>query len=74
MGNGIDGWRLDETAGVSSGKVAYGIFGEGPPVVLVHGTPSRAYIWREVVPMLAEGHAVYVYDLLGFGESERGEG
>jgi len=48
--------------------------GSGPPVVLVHGTPSRAYIWREVVPTLAEGHAVYVYDLLGFGASERGEG
>jgi pimeloyl-ACP methyl ester carboxylesterase len=74
MGNRIDGWRLDERARVSSGEVAYGVFGEGPPVVLVHGTPSRAYIWREVVPTLAEGYAVYVYDLLGFGESERGEG
>lgn len=74
MGSGIDGWRLDERARVSLGKVAYGVFGEGPPVVLVHGTPSRSCIWREVVPTLAEGHAVYVYDLLGFGESERGEG
>src|SRR5215210_5338139 len=74
MGNGIDGWRLDERVRVSSGEVAYGVFGNGPPVVLVHGTPSRSYIWREVVPTLAEGHAVYVYDLLGFGESERGEG
>jgi pimeloyl-ACP methyl ester carboxylesterase len=74
MGNGIDGWRLDERARVSSGEVAYGVFGEGPPVVLVHGTPSRSCIWREVVPVLAEGHTVYVYDLLGFGASERGEG
>jgi pimeloyl-ACP methyl ester carboxylesterase len=74
MGNGIDGWRIDERARVSSGEVAYGVFGEGPPVVLVHGTPSRSCIWREVVPTLAEGHTVYVYDLLGFGESERGEG
>jgi pimeloyl-ACP methyl ester carboxylesterase len=74
MGNGIDAWRLDERTRVSSGEVAYGVFGEGPPVVLVHGTPSRAYIWREVVPTLAELHTVYVYDLLGFGESEMGEG
>jgi pimeloyl-ACP methyl ester carboxylesterase len=74
MENGIDGWRLDERVRVSSGEVAYGVFGNGPPVVLVHGTPSRSCIWREVVPTLAEGHAVYVYDLLGFGESERGEG
>jgi pimeloyl-ACP methyl ester carboxylesterase len=74
MGNGIDAWRLDERTRVSSGEVAYGVFGEGPPVVLVHGTPSRAYIWREVLPTLAELHTVYVYDLLGFGESEMGEG
>ena len=74
MGNGIYGWRLSERARVSSGEVAYGVFGEGPPVVLVHGTPSRSFIWREVVPTLAEGHAVYVYDLLGFGESEKSEG
>jgi pimeloyl-ACP methyl ester carboxylesterase len=74
MGNGIDRWRLAKRVKVSSGEVAYGVFGEGPPVVLVHGTPSRSCIWREVVPTLAEGHAVYVYDLLGFGESERGEG
>lgn len=55
------------------GEVAYGVYGEGPPVVLVHGTPSRSCNWREVVPKLAEGHAVYVYDLPGFGESGRGE-
>jgi len=74
MGNGIDGWLLDRRGRTSVGEVAYGVFGEGPPVVLVHGTPSRSCIWREVVPTLVEGHAVYVYDLLGFGESERGEG
>lgn len=43
-------------------------------MVLVHGTPSRAYLWRAVVARLAEEHAVYVYDLPGFGESERYEG
>ena len=56
------------------GKVAYGVFGEGPPVVLVHGTPSRSSLWRGVVGRLAGRHAVYVYDLVGFGESERYEG
>jgi pimeloyl-ACP methyl ester carboxylesterase len=56
------------------GEVVYGVYGEGSPVVLVHGTPSRSRIWRKVVPRLAERHAVYVYDLPGFGESERWEG
>jgi pimeloyl-ACP methyl ester carboxylesterase len=38
--------------------------------VLTHGTPSRSVVWREVVPVLARTHAVYVWDLLGFGDSE----
>src|SRR5215212_2763301 len=45
-----------------------------PPVVLVHGTPTRSYLWRNIVPALAEHRSVYVYDLLGYGESEKGEG
>jgi pimeloyl-ACP methyl ester carboxylesterase len=72
-GNVMAGWQLAERQGTSVGEVAYGVFGEGPPVVLVHGTPSRSYIWREVVPGLTDRCTVYVYDLLGFGESERGE-
>lgn len=58
---------------VSGGEVAYGVFGEGPPLVLVHGTPSRGFIWRNVAPTLAGSRTVYVYDLPGFGDSERGE-
>jgi pimeloyl-ACP methyl ester carboxylesterase len=51
--------------------VAWDRFGEGPPVVLVHGTPSSSFLWRNVVPRLAEGFSVYVLDLLGYGQSER---
>ncbi len=68
------GWRLSGRVRTGGGEVAYGVYGEGSPVVLVHGTPSRSRIWRGVVPRLAERHAVYVYDLPGFGESERYEG
>lgn len=37
----------------------------------MHGTPSRSAVWRHVVPRLAEGHRVFAFDLLGFGDSER---
>jgi pimeloyl-ACP methyl ester carboxylesterase len=67
-------WRLGKQERTSAGEVAYEVFGEGPPVVLVHGTPMRSYLWRKVIPTLAERHSVYVYDLLGYGESEKGEG
>lgn len=75
MGSTIGGWLLDKRQRTAFGVIAYGVFGqEGPPVVLVHGTPSRSYIWRGIVQALAGRHRVYVYDLLGFGESERYEG
>jgi pimeloyl-ACP methyl ester carboxylesterase len=53
------------------GEIAYDVLGEGPPVVLVHGTPSRSFIWRRVAEVLARRHRVFVWDLLGFGDSER---
>jgi pimeloyl-ACP methyl ester carboxylesterase len=53
-------------------RVAYGVHGEGEPVVLLHGTPASSLIWRKVVPQLVErGYKVHVFDLLGYGLSER---
>jgi pimeloyl-ACP methyl ester carboxylesterase len=67
-------WRLGQRQRTSVGEVAYEVFGRGSPVILVHGTPMRSYLWRKVMPALAENHSVYVYDLLGYGESEKTEG
>lgn len=62
-------WRLPDRVRVAGGEVAVGSYGAGPPVVLVHGTPAWSYLWRNVVPALARTHTVYVWDLLGFGDS-----
>jgi len=51
------------------GRVAYNVMGEGPAVVLVHGTPSTSSLWRQVAPALSENHTVFLYDLPGFGAS-----
>jgi pimeloyl-ACP methyl ester carboxylesterase len=51
--------------------VAWDRVGEGPPIALVHGTPSWSFIWRKVVPALADRFSVYLVDLLGYGDSER---
>src|SRR5947208_3190843 len=53
------------------GEIAYTTLGDGPPVVLVHGTPSRGLVWRTVARELSATHTVVVFDLLGFGDSER---
>ena len=69
----MDVWTLGREYGSSHGTVRYGIFGEGPPLVLVHGTPFSSYVWRKVVPALAETSTVYAIDLLGYGSSEKRE-
>jgi pimeloyl-ACP methyl ester carboxylesterase len=50
--------------------VAFDIIGEGPPVVLLHGTPSWSYLWRNVASELASRFTVHICDLLGYGMSE----
>ena len=52
----------------------YEVFGTGPPLVLVHGTPFSSYVWRKVAPALAETNTVYAFDLPGYGSSEKREG
>ena len=62
----------DENVLVEGHRIACGTMGSGEPVVLIHGTPSSSYIWRNVAKRLSEaGHTVHVFDLLGFGASER---
>lgn len=75
MSDDRESWKLPDRIRVSGGDVAAGVFGTGgSPVVLVHGTPAWSYLWRGVVPILAESHTVYVWDLLGFGDSRLDDG
>lgn len=60
-----------ETFASSQGAVRWGKAGDGPPVVLLHGWPFSAWVWRDVAAGLAARHTVYVWDLPGFGRSER---
>ncbi|MBB4932821.1 pimeloyl-ACP methyl ester carboxylesterase [Lipingzhangella halophila] len=62
-------YTLPDRVSVSGGRVATGVLGHGPPVILVHGTPAWSYLWRGVAERLAEHHTVYLWDMLGFGDS-----
>jgi pimeloyl-ACP methyl ester carboxylesterase len=63
---------LYEHVTIGGHRIACGRHGEGEPVVLIHGTPSHSFIWRNVTPRLVEaGCHVHLFDLLGFGASER---
>lgn len=57
---------------INGSRIAYGIHGTGEPVVLIHGTPSSSFIWRNIIPHLnTAGFKTHVFDLLGYGLSER---
>ena len=52
-------------------EIAYRDEGEGDPVLLLHGWPTSSFLWRGVIPALAEGNRVIAPDLPGFGESAK---
>jgi haloalkane dehalogenase len=46
--------------------------GDGQPVLLLHGEPSWSYLYRFMIPSLAEqGLRVIAPDLIGFGKSDK---
>jgi pimeloyl-ACP methyl ester carboxylesterase len=67
-------WLLNHAYTFRGQAVRYAVLGQGQPVVLVHGTPFSSYVWHRIAPYLAERRRVFVYDLLGYGQSEKREG
>lgn len=51
--------------------VAWGSIGEGPPAVLLHGTPFSSAAWRRIAPCLARERRIFYFDMLGYGLSDK---
>jgi haloacetate dehalogenase len=60
-----------ETADVKVGDNSIFIrrYGNGSPVLMVHGFPRTSLMWRYVAPQLASNHTVICVDLRGYGGS-----
>jgi haloalkane dehalogenase len=43
--------------------------GEGEVVLFLHGNPTAAYLWRNVMPFVSENHRAIAVDLIGMGHS-----
>src|SRR5260370_24369022 len=53
-----------------SGNTIFGRrYGQGPPILLVHGFPRTSLMWRDVAPQLATDHTVIPADLLAYRPS-----
>ena len=74
-----DEWTAEqETTSVSVDghdvEVAYYDDGTGDPVVFLHGIPTNSYLWREIVPSIAEERRVIAPDMAGYGQSSMYDG
>ncbi len=58
---------------VGTGRIHYVDEGNGPVVVLVHGTPTWSFLYRHLIRELSRGHRVIAIDHLGFGLSDKPE-
>ncbi|MGW0422313.1 alpha/beta fold hydrolase [Streptomyces sp. NPDC003015] len=69
-------WTLTRTFRSSSGEVRWDSLGDPgrDPVVLLHGTPFSSYVWRAVARALSRRHHVFVWDMPGYGTSEKSAG
>ena len=52
-------------------RIHYRDEGEGDPILFLHGNPTSAYLWRNVIPYLVPQGQAIALDLIGFGKSDK---
>ena len=60
-----------KTIPVKDRTMAYAEVGTGNPIVFLHGNPTSSYLWRNVIPQLAELGRCLAPDLIGMGDSDK---
>ena len=51
--------------------MAYYEVGQGDPIVFLHGNPTSSYLWRNIIPYVAQMGRCIAPDLIGQGDSEK---
>jgi len=51
--------------------MSYVEMGEGDPIVFQHGNPTSSYLWRNIMPHLADQGRCIAIDLIGMGNSNK---
>ena len=66
---GRDWPHRDRSRFVDAGRLRWHVqvWGEGPPLLLLHGTGTATHSWRGLAPLLAKTHTVIAPDLPGHG-------
>ena len=56
---------------VNGKRMAYVEMGAGDPILFQHGNPTSSYLWRNIMPQLANRGRCIAVDLIGMGDSEK---
>ncbi|HZJ48301.1 MAG TPA: haloalkane dehalogenase [Acidimicrobiia bacterium] len=56
---------------VLGSEMAYAEVGDGDPIVFLHGNPTSSYLWRNVIPHVADLGRCIAPDLIGMGDSDK---
>ncbi|MDL0430849.1 alpha/beta hydrolase [Marinobacter sp. TBZ242] len=68
----LEGWQQEGKWFSYGGHAIFSrMAGHGDAVVLLHGFPTASWDWNRLWPMLAQHHAVFALDMLGFGFSDK---
>lgn len=67
-------WKLTETYAFGDRYVKFGVTGNGPPVIVVHGTPWSSFNMRHIIGGLSDRFTTYYFDLIGYGQSDKSIG
>lgn len=70
----VTDWSLTESYAFGDRYVKFGVTGNGPPLVVVHGTPWSSYNMRHIIEALADSFTTYYFDLIGYGQSDKSNG
>ena len=54
----------------SLGRVHYEVFGQGQPMILLHGWLGSWELWRGTLDTLSPSYRMYALDFVGFGSSQ----
>ena len=69
---GLPGWSFEPRYVEQDGlRLHYVDEGAGDPVLLLHGEPTWAYLYRKLIPPLAAAARVVAPDYAGFGRSDK---
>ena len=60
-----------KTVAVNGKTMSYVEMGEGEPIIFQHGNPTSSYLWRNIMPHLADQGRCIAIDLIGMGDSDK---